>query len=71
MFQGGTIGLFDLRPKTKREDLFDRERELELLHKGIERGYPIIAVLGIRRIGKTSVSPLTVLDGICEYLYFR
>lgn len=55
MFQGGTMGLFDLRPKTKRDDLFDRERELELLHRGIERGYPVIAVLGIRRIGKTSL----------------
>ena len=34
------MGLFDLRPKTKREDLFDRERELELLHRDIERGFP-------------------------------
>jgi AAA+ ATPase superfamily predicted ATPase len=49
------MGLFDLRPKTRREDLFDRERELELLHRGIERGYPVISVLGIRRIGKTSL----------------
>jgi AAA+ ATPase superfamily predicted ATPase len=49
------MGLFDLRPKKRREDLFDRERELELLHRGIERGYPVISVLGIRRIGKTSL----------------
>ncbi len=49
------MALFDLRPKTRREDLFDRERELELLHRGIERGYPVISVLGIRRIGKTSL----------------
>ena len=47
--------MFDLRPKTRREDLFDRERELELLYRGIERGYPVIAVLGVRRIGKTSL----------------
>jgi AAA+ ATPase superfamily predicted ATPase len=47
--------LFDLRPKKRREDLFDRERELELLHRGIERGYPVVSVLGIRRIGKTSL----------------
>ncbi|NAZ11162.1 MAG: AAA family ATPase [Desulfurococcales archaeon] len=49
------MALFDLRPKTRREDLFDRERELDLLHRGIERGYPVISVLGIRRIGKTSL----------------
>ena len=49
------MGLFDLRPKTRREDLFNRERELGLLHRGVERGYPLIAVLGIRRIGKTSL----------------
>jgi len=39
------MGLLDLRPKTKREELFDRERELELLYKGLDRGYPLIAVL--------------------------
>jgi len=47
--------LFDLRPKTSRDELFDREMELEELHRSVERGYPLIAVLGIRRIGKTSV----------------
>ena len=47
--------MFDLRPKTRREDLFDRERELEELYRRVERGYPIIALLGVRRIGKTSV----------------
>ncbi|MEM4789072.1 MAG: ATP-binding protein, partial [Ignisphaera sp.] len=49
------MGLFDLRPKTSREELFDREKELEELCKAIDRGNPLIAVLGIRRIGKTSL----------------
>lgn len=49
------MGLFDLRPKTSREELFDREKELEELHKAIDHGDPLIAVLGVRRIGKTSL----------------
>ncbi len=45
--------LFDERPKERREDLYDRERELEDLKKNI--GRPLIVLTGIRRIGKTSV----------------
>lgn len=47
--------LFDLQPKTTREDLFDREKELNELHKAIDKDYPLTALLGIRRIGKTSI----------------
>lgn len=49
------MSLFDLRPKTSRDELFDREMGLEELHRSVGRGYPLIAVLGIRRIRKTSV----------------
>ncbi len=45
--------LFDPRPKNSRSELFDRERELELLDRSIDK--PLIVVLGIRRIGKTSL----------------
>ncbi len=45
---------FDPRPKEKREDLFDRERELEGFSKSL--GYsPLILILGARRTGKTSL----------------
>lgn len=47
--------LFDLRPKTSRSDLFNRERELRELDRAVSRGYPLTLVLGIRRIGKTSL----------------
>ena len=56
------MALFDLRPKTSRIDLFDRDRELEELRKAVERKYPIIALLGIRRVGKTSILK-TFLNG--------
>ncbi len=45
--------LFNPRPKTRREDLFDRERELNALHRAAHK--PLILVTGIRRIGKTSL----------------
>lgn len=46
--------LFDLRPKTRREDIFDREREFRELEKSLET-YPITLLLGIRRVGKSSI----------------
>ncbi|WP_243671026.1 ATP-binding protein [Vulcanisaeta sp. JCM 16161] len=45
--------LFDPRPKSSRSELFDRVDELEILDKSV--GRPLIVVLGIRRIGKTSL----------------
>ncbi len=45
--------LFDPRPKSKRSELFGRDRELELLHANIDA--PLILITGIRRIGKTSL----------------
>jgi len=47
--------LFDPRPKSTRSELFDRERELSELHRLIDEGRPLIALTGVRRIGKTSV----------------
>ncbi|AFK22079.1 ATP-binding protein [Pyrococcus sp. ST04] len=46
--------LFDPRPKNSRKDLFDREEELEELKKAVRR-YPIVLLLGIRRVGKSSL----------------
>ncbi len=44
---------FDIRPKERREDLFDREEEIEKIKRSMDK--PLIVVSGIRRIGKTSV----------------
>ncbi len=46
--------ILDPRPKESRKDLYDREKELEELKRAIER-YPIVLLLGIRRVGKSSV----------------
>ncbi|MFP3157453.1 MAG: ATP-binding protein, partial [Caldivirga sp.] len=43
------------RPKARREDLFDRVKEVSEVINAIDKGRPIIVLSGIRRIGKTSV----------------
>ena len=45
--------LFDERPKTSKDDLFDRDWELNEILRNIDR--PMMVVTGIRRIGKTSI----------------
>ncbi len=65
--------LFDLRPKQRREDIFDREREFEELERSVET-YPLSLLLGIRRVGKSSIlraylsgNPGILID--CRELY--
>lgn len=45
--------LFDLRPKECMRELFGREEEVKLLMKAIST--PITLLLGVRRVGKTSL----------------
>jgi len=52
--------LFDPRPKTSKNDLYDFDREFEKLVKNI--GKPMNIVSGLRRTGKTSL----VLTAISE-----
>ncbi|MEJ2781250.1 ATP-binding protein [Stygiolobus sp. CP850M] len=58
--------LFDTRPKTERKDFFDREREIEEL-KDVITHNDFAAVLGIRRIGKTSLVKVT-LNELPDYV---
>jgi len=44
---------FDPRPKTRREDLYDREEGLEQFSKALSYA-PLIVITGLRRTGKTS-----------------
>ncbi|WP_052296578.1 ATP-binding protein [Pyrococcus sp. NA2] len=46
---------FDEKPKSRREDLYDRERELKELLNLINSRKPLIVLKGIRRLGKTSL----------------
>jgi len=65
--------LFDLRPKRRREEIFDREKEFKELEKSLST-YPVTLILGIRRVGKSSIlqaylneNPGILID--CRELY--
>ncbi|MCS7367318.1 MAG: ATP-binding protein [archaeon YNP-WB-062] len=60
--------LFDPRPKNCRDSLFDREREVDELKGSISR-VPITLLLGIRRIGKTSVLKVALNELESPYIY--
>jgi AAA+ ATPase superfamily predicted ATPase len=47
--------LFDLQPKTRREDLYDREKELREFEEALHLGERLVLILGIRRLGKSSL----------------
>lgn len=47
--------LFDVRPKSTRKELYGRDLELDRLIKTLSSGPPLVILLGIRRIGKTSL----------------
>ncbi|AWR94004.1 AAA family ATPase [Acidianus brierleyi] len=57
--------IFDERPKDNRRDLFDREKELEKIENNIIAKKPLLLLVGVRRIGKTSVLQ-TALNEINE-----
>ena len=52
---GVTGLLFDINPKMKREDLYDREDELEEIFKALDLDERFITIYGIRRVGKSSL----------------
>ncbi|AIU69670.1 ATPase [Thermococcus eurythermalis] len=47
--------LFSPYPKTRREELFDRENELKEIEDAVRRGERLILLLGLRRLGKSSL----------------
>lgn len=57
---------FDPRPKTKREDLFDREEELKQFSSAL--GYAsLMVVTGLRRTGKTSFVNVALAECGCPH----
>lgn len=54
--------LFDERPKRTRKDLYDMEQQLDALVSALQRGDPMVVILGFRRTGKTSL----LLTGLGE-----
>ncbi|WP_456365930.1 AAA family ATPase [Thermococcus sp.] len=59
--------LFDLRPKTRREDLYDRENELREFQSAVNMGENLILLLGIRRLGKSSLLNVALAESGFPY----
>ncbi len=51
---------FDPRPKTRKEDLYNREKELGAIEKALSKKAPLIVITGVRRLGKTSLMLVTL-----------
>ncbi len=51
--------LFELKPKRRRIDLFDREREFEEVLEAFKK-YPVILSTGLRRVGKSSLIRVSI-----------
>jgi AAA+ ATPase superfamily predicted ATPase len=62
------VMLFSIKPKERRDELYDFEKELEELMKGIERS-PITIVIGMRRTGKTSLLKVALNEIGNPYIY--
>ena len=60
--------LFDLEPKSRREDLYDFETELRSLISGIAND-KIIVVKGLRRTGKSSLMRVALNEAGYPYVY--
>lgn len=54
--------LFSPYPKTKREELYDRDNELKELEEAIRRGERLILLIGMRRLGKSSLLNVTLSE---------
>jgi hypothetical protein len=60
--------LFDLEPKSSREDLFDFEAELNSVINGI-KNEKITVIRGLRRTGKTSLMKVALNESGYPYIY--
>jgi len=59
---------FDPRPKTKREDLFNREKELQQFRK-VQSYTALVLVTGLRRTGKTSFVDVALSESGYPYIF--
>lgn len=60
--------LFSIEPKSRREDLYNFNHELEMLVKFL-RGSRLTLVTGLRRTGKTSLMRVALNEAGVDYIY--
>ncbi len=59
---------FDINPKERKEDLYDRETELGEILKALELGERLLVIYGIRRIGKSSLVRVSLRESSMPYV---
>jgi len=65
--QGAAVMLFDVAPKERREDFYDREGELKEILEALRLGERLIVVYGVRRIGKSSLVKVALREANLPY----
>jgi AAA+ ATPase superfamily predicted ATPase len=63
------LSYFSTAPKTNRKDLFDREAELAELLEALKGSWKFIILVGIRRVGKTSLLKVALNEWGKPYIY--
>ena len=61
--------LFDMEPKTRREDLFGRDDEVNSILSFVKGRSRLLAIYGVRRVGKTSVLKVALNEAGVPYCY--
>jgi AAA+ ATPase superfamily predicted ATPase len=62
------LGYFNPEPKTKKEEFFNMEEEIDRLSKGLKHG-KLVVVSGLRRYGKTSLILTYLNEEKYDYIY--
>ncbi|MDD5337436.1 MAG: ATP-binding protein [Candidatus ainarchaeum sp.] len=60
---------FEIEPKSRKQDFFDYDYEYGQVKKALQRKEKIIAVVGVRRVGKTSLLNLVYNETKCLKLW--
>jgi len=62
------LGYFNPEPKTRKEEFFNMEEEIDRLSKGLKHG-KLVVVSGLRRYGKTSLILTYLNEKKYDYIY--
>jgi len=62
------LGYFNPEPKTRKEEFFNMEEEIDRLSKGLKHG-KLVVVSGLRRYGKTSLILTYLNEEKYDYIY--
>ncbi len=60
--------LFDVNPKERREDFYDRDAELSEVLEALRLGERLVVVFGVRRIGKSSLVKVALKEASLPYV---